>query len=299
MSIRGQQTETATVPTREQQRSQLRKPRYADAGTAPLLLRPILAIEDLLRSILIRLGVPSRLVTFAWFVTAIAAYGFTAFGTPLTVVIGALLVYLKIALDLVDGELGRYQKQFMTPEQDLRTHMQGVYLDRIQHLVESPLWGLALGVGAFRQTEIAWLLLAGVALSIHRGFSRFDKLLKRQLFEMFRERIEGTPDDRGTASRQVRRTLAQRGWSSLVFWIRNGKRFNFLILAAGITDLLLAGVTTAAVPCFAVLVGSAGVIALLDTCLRIAGTQIRADFVVTVTDSVAGTTRPEKEPNNS
>lgn len=67
---------------------------------------------------------------------------------------GLCLAYLNVVLDAVDGELARYKKIFS---------MQGIYLDRINHILIPGLFLLAfaLRVGGAFGTPHAWVLALG------------------------------------------------------------------------------------------------------------------------------------------
>lgn len=267
-------------PTLHEQRLQLQKQRCLDHSTGtlrlPLHLRPLLAMQAWVTYVLLRTGINSRVVTLAWFLVALVAYAIIALGAPWSFVAGAGLVYVKIMLDLTDGELGRYQKRFMSPEQDLATHMQGIYLDRVCHIVENPLWGLALGCGAYQLTGNLWMVLCGVSVAVFRTFARFDGLLQEHIVLQFRERIaaaahDGIVNQSADAARRHGHIL--RGvYAKLVFWLKNGKRFNHLIFVFGTIDWICSAAFGAALAVQAFLL-FAGVVCLLAMVVRISSVQ--------------------------
>lgn len=227
----------------------VRKPRYRTPHTLSLYMRLLLAVQRKLTKGFIRLGVSSRVITCCWFVVALVGYAITAYGEPWSFTVGALVLFLKSMLDITDGEVGRYQGRFMDPATDLRSHMQGVYLDRMQHIIESPLWGLALGFGAFRLTGHAWLLICGTCLAAHQTFSRIDSILRRFVIATFAPRVReqqhvcvGHGGQRDRRPRWTTRVL-----ETLTLWIRNGKRFNLLVLLCGTADWWLWAYTGAIV----------------------------------------------------
>ena len=262
-------------PSREEQRKTLRKPQYDGVTSRQRVLAAVLHVEDCARNVLLRIGVPSRVVTFAWFLVGLAGSATTALGQPWSFVFGALLVYLKLVLDIADGELARYQKRFMDEQTDIRTHMQGIYLDRMQHAIDSPLWGLALGVGAWRMTGDVRLIGCGVALAFFRSWVRFDGLLRKHIAETFALRIaaleesgcELAPAGRGNPS------WLGRVADTLALWVRNGKRLNLLVLAAGLADWLLVW-SSGHVFFVPVLVAGAAGIGLTAMTGQIAATQL-------------------------
>ena len=266
------------LTTISEQRLQLRKRRYRDPCTTPLHIRPLLAVEDVIRYVLIRSGVSSRLVTFSWFIVGLTAHLATAYGALWSFALGAILVYLKIILDITDGEIGRYQKRFMDERQDVVSHMKGIYLDRIQHAIESPLWGVALGVGAYRLTGNKWMLLCGLLIAIFRLFWRFENILRQHINDMFKERLNvetlKEPQQQlvGTAQEAVRKTFGIRFWESVTLWFRNGKRFNLLVFSCAGVDLILDSVFefSGFLP---TLVIAAGIIAPLSMAVRILSSQ--------------------------
>ena len=283
---------SSAVPPREEQRRQLRKSHYVNGKRAGLPVRPLLAVEDVLRSGLLRTGIDSRAVTFSWFVVALAAYAVTTIGTPWAFASGAVLVYLKIALDIADGELGRYQKRFMTEAEDVASYMKGIYLDRVQHAIESPLWGVALGIGGYRLTGEMWCIVAGIVIALARSFWRFERLVTTNLAATFAQRIEAVGRaqqamEKPAGSERRRRRWGGRIGSSLTLWVRNGKRFNFLILSAGVFDWIVLA-ATGRVVFVPILLGASATCCLLNLLWRIGRTQLTDDLV----QQVVRTTNP-------
>lgn len=255
--------------------TELRKARYRDARQAPLILRPLLALEVWITYALLRTGVAARCVTFLWFACGLTGYVFLAWGRPWSFVVGALLVHLKIILDLSDGQIGRYRKRFMSDVEDITTHMQGIYLDRVQHAIESPLWGIALGWGAYRLTGNAWMVLCGASIAAMRTFVRFDRLLKSIITLRFQDRVAELSKSSVSVPRQDRRrrqSAVRRLFERAFLWIRNGKRFNSLILACGLADWLLLE-TYAQTPGMPALLVLAGLLSPIFLCARIGEVQ--------------------------
>ena len=80
----------------------------------------LLPFQSLITSIVCHSPVNSRQVTIAWLIIKLIAYGFLLIGAPWAFVTGAFLIFVAIALDGSDGEIGRYKARAMTPASMLR-----------------------------------------------------------------------------------------------------------------------------------------------------------------------------------
>jgi hypothetical protein len=192
---------------------------------------------------LIWLGLNSIHVTVLWLCVALAGYAVTVIGTPLAFIGGCLLLYLKTILDGSDGEVARYHKQFVSEEQDLTTFIEGVYLDKCFHIIEKPLWGLALAMGLFHSTGQPWVFAAGISLAVFHGFCRHNATLQADIPRQFAERVRDLRRNRGfenlNHSTTTKDSLFIRIIDKAHLWMRNGKCFNLLVLIAAMLDLSL------------------------------------------------------------
>ncbi|NOX54764.1 MAG: hypothetical protein GXP27_10060 [Planctomycetes bacterium] len=118
-------------------------------------------------------------MTISWFVLALIAYGFFCIGRVWTFLLGTVLIFLKMVLDIADGEIGRAQGGHLDKAEDASRHLRGIYLDRVQHAVESPIWGMTLGLGTYRLTGDAWMVLCGMCVSAARVFWIAEPLVRR------------------------------------------------------------------------------------------------------------------------
>ena len=224
----------------------LRKRRYSRPSEVSPLLRPLLAIEALVTYGLLRTGINSRMVTLSWFLVGLLACGIIAWGQPWCFVLGACLLYIKTILDLADGVIGRFEKQFMSVKQDIQAYMKGIYLDRIQHAIESPFLGLALGWGVYRLTGNQWIIVCGLSVAVFRVFYRFDRILQHHVPDRFRERMCKLLDDgrvgRSGSAAQSGSSFVSRVFATLYFWAGgSNRRINSLILVFGLLDWLSVG----------------------------------------------------------
>ena len=127
-----------------------------------------------------------------------------------------------------------------------------MYLDRIFHVIESPIWGFSLGWGAFQFTGNIGMMWCGFAIASYRSFHRVDSLIQQTVARRFdnqefnRTNTDGHPPDKPTIKN---RSFLVRALGLVIFWIRNGKRFNFLVLVCGLADWI-AYATFGAVPLF-------------------------------------------------
>jgi hypothetical protein len=204
--------------------------------SAMWFLEPIQAYSSYL---LIRLRLNSLHVTVLWLLIALIGYGVMTVGTPVGFLIGSLCVCLKIILDGSDGEVARFHKQFVSEHEDLTSFVHGVYLDKIFHIIEKPLWGLSLGYGAYRMTGEPWLIAAGVSLAVFNGFCRHNATLQKEIPKQFAERVRRVfgPAENDVEAPVASDPLLVRVVDKFYLFMRNGKRFNLLIFGAALIDL--------------------------------------------------------------
>ena len=190
------------------------------------IVRTLVRFHDPLSRWLVTTRVSAIQLTVAWFLFSLASFAASAYGAPWGFVLGSLLLYGAIIIDLCDGEVGRYRSLSMTAEEDLRDHINGMYLDRVFHFVSSQLWPLAIGLGLYRMHGSYAALAASIPILLTINVHR----LKPYLMAYMRD-----VDDRGHINDWL---IVRAGW-----WIgaliRNGKRSNYVVLLAGIADCVL------------------------------------------------------------
>ena len=240
---------SSQVPTVRELRRIVKK-RERERFSATWFLEPI---QVYFSYVAIRLGLNSTMVTVLWLLVAFAGYAITAVGTPVTFIAGALLLYLKTILDGSDGEVARFRKQFVSAEDDLTSFIHGIYLDKVFHIIEKPLWGLSLAMGLYRMHGEPWIFAAGVSLAVFLGFCRHNATLQGDIPRQFAERVRKLRDA-GAFSQFVdnedqKDSILVRVADKAHLWMRNGKRFNMLVLLCGVFDTcaLLSGKTGYAV----------------------------------------------------
>lgn len=191
---------------------------------------------------LIRMGMNSIQVTVLWLFVAFAGYASIAVGTPATLIGGILLLYVKTILDGVDGEVARFHKQFISPREDLESFIHGVYLDKVFHIIEKPLWGLSLGFGIYRQTGDWWIFAAGVSLAVFHGFCRHNGVVCSELPYKFQKAVRNLVEAENSGfhaeSSESKDTIVARVLDKITLWIKNGKRLNTVLLLCAFSDLL-------------------------------------------------------------
>ena len=217
----------------------------------PWMWRLFLPVQTRATRLLLRAGINSRQCTVLWLLTSLAGFGLTAVGLPWTFLLGAILVYLQQVLDGTDGEMGRYNKTFMTDEEDVRTHINGLYLDRVAHAINSSLWGLALACGLYRSTGAIVVVPAGIGMVVFHVVNRVDSAVTALLVKQFEGRVERVLknggftgiDDRSAKSE----TLVVRLVEKIALWAVHGRRVNLWVLACSMVDIafwLVAGDST-------------------------------------------------------
>ncbi len=221
--------------------SEIRKPEYRDVRGISIM-RILHPLQDLCTRVLIRTPINSRQLTVVWVLLSLASYGISAVGRPETFVLGAAVLYVAIVLDLCDGEVGRYRARSMSREEDFRTFVRGMYLDRSSHMALTPVWPLAVAWGLYVMTDQSVVFLAGLALGAYHTVCRARPQIHAYMREFFRPRIAQL-DDQYVAARQFVGEQSRERWFSRLaakveLWVRNGKRFNCMILIGGLADWL-------------------------------------------------------------
>lgn len=240
----------AKLPTVRELRRLVKK-RERPRFTAMWFLEPI---QVYFSYVLIRLGLSSIHVTVLWLLVALAGYAVTAIGTPLAFIGGALLLYLKTILDGSDGEVARYRKQFVSQEEDLESFIHGVYLDKVFHIIEKPLWGLSLAFGLYRMTGEPWIFAAGVSLAVFHGFCRHNATLQQDIPRQFAEKaaavFNSSQSTQAPAGAAKKDPIPVRAMDKLLLYMRNGKWFNLLVLLGASFDLVMGSLGYAQVGLF-------------------------------------------------
>jgi hypothetical protein len=149
-------------------------------------------------------------------------------------------LYFAIVLDLCDGEIGRYRARSMSREEDFSTFVNGMYLDRMSHMALTPIWPLAIAWGLYTMSGEAAVFLAGLALASYHTACRARPQVCSYLREFFHERIADL-DDEYVATRQLASEPGNSQWlgrlgAKVELWVRNGKRFNCMLLIGGLAD---------------------------------------------------------------
>lgn len=129
------------------------KPDYKRIGNfmARRIARP-LALR--ITWVLAPIGISAHAMTFISLGVAIAAALVLALGSVWSILAGALLLQLWYLLDHVDGQLARFAQ---------KETLDGAALDYLMHHLVNLMIPLGLGWGLYRQSSVAWWMLAGVA----------------------------------------------------------------------------------------------------------------------------------------
>ena len=109
----------------------------------------LLPFQSFITNVICHSPINSRQLTISWLIIKLIAYGILLMGAPWAFITGSLLIFIAIILDGSDGEVGRYKARVMTPEQDISTFINGLYLDRVSHILSTPLWPLAIAWGLY------------------------------------------------------------------------------------------------------------------------------------------------------
>ena len=247
--------------------SDVRQARYLRKDLR-LTTRLLLPIVSLLRELAVKARLDPRLITCSWFFLTIAAYAHMLVGTPVAFLVSSLLLHFCTALDICDGEVGRRARGYLSPDRDAMCHLRGLYLDRVFHLIEKPISGLAVGTGAFLLTGELWMLPCGLAMSVFQGVARVDDMLRQHVMQIFRSTGKVLPKSQ-EPSPNVK--SAWRLVEHFEFFFRNGKRFKLMLLVASITDVTCQAWTgqTFAIFSFVAVGGAVGVVGVVRRVLRV------------------------------
>jgi len=223
--------------------AQVRKPEHQNASgwSVIRLLHPF---QDRLTRMLIGSRVASWQLTVAWFLLSLVSYGVSAVGLPETFLAGAIILFIAIVVDLCDGEIGRARGRQMSDEDDLRSFIKGMFLDRMCHTICTPLWPMAVAWGLYVLHQEAFVLLAGLSLAAYHTACRGLPHLEAYLAVYFRDRVLrsscDSPVDAGSLAAEQSSSVLDRLGCKIELWVRNGKRFNFMILSASFADVVIA-----------------------------------------------------------
>ena len=215
-------------------------------------VRILIPLQNLLLWIFLKLGINSRQLTLIWVVASLSAYALSAVGTPVYFVTGALLLFFAITVDLCDGEVGRFQARTMTPEEDLRTHIQGMFFDRMAHTVLTPIWPWAIAFGLYRMHEQAYVFIAAVVMVMYHSACRGLPHLRAYLRELFLARAKNLLTDNKISPPAEKRPkptgILAKLAKTIEIWVRNGKYYNFMLLVCALIDLGLMSFTESTTP---------------------------------------------------
>ena len=207
----------------------------------------LLPFQSLITSIVCHSPVNSRQVTIAWLIIKLIAYGFLLIGAPWAFVTGAFLIFVAIALDGSDGEIGRYKARAMTPEEDVSTFINGLYLDRISHIISTPLWPLAIAWGLYTITGDPLVIIASGGVMALQLMRRLEPFLNLYIESRFKSRVKKMVENGGFSDLRSMTDQTESILSRLIatanLWIKNGKLFNFAMLILGLVDGILLGFT--------------------------------------------------------
>jgi len=168
------------------------------------VVRALLPFQTIVTKILLRSPINSRQVTLLWFVIMFLAYGIILMGVIWAFVVGTLLMFFAIILDGTDGEVGRYKGMQMTPEEDISTFINGIYLDRISHVITTPFWVLSIGIGLYRITDDPLIFIGTLGLLMFKLVRRFEPFLKLYINDRFQSRLQEVLANGGVRRDKIR-----------------------------------------------------------------------------------------------
>lgn len=215
---------------------------------------------------LIRIGLNSTQVAVLWLISAYVAYLLMAVGKPWAYMAGSILILVKTILDGCDGEIARFEKQFISESDDFRSFINGIYLDKVFHIIEKPLWGVSIAYGIYRTTGYGWILIPGIFISLHHAFWRVNASLKQDLPREFLGRyknLKNTLKDRSSLGPNKEDSILVRMLDKLDLWLRNGKWFNSIAFGAAATDAALLGFGLQAFACLVMVLIFGGIAPIL------------------------------------
>ncbi len=132
-----------------------------------------------LTKLAIKLNLTPNQITLTGISLGIAGSVLVFFALPFKI-LGAILLYLNILSDKVDGEVARYRIQNNLGS----VYLRGVYLDELNHLIIPPLFllGITLGIISRFPYDVSFLTLMGLAAALALPFLRVYHSLAPQIF---------------------------------------------------------------------------------------------------------------------
>lgn len=105
----------------------------------------------------VKLKIRAMTATTIFVLSGIAACLMFSMGTKTAFLAGALMLQVWYILDHVDGEVARYNEE---------SSLTGVYYDELSHYLVHPLVFFSIGLGLFRHTGRASLIITGFAAGL-------------------------------------------------------------------------------------------------------------------------------------
>ncbi len=188
--------------------------------------------------VLLKLKLNRIQVSLLWFFVGILSGVFFLFGTPQMGLIAIFLHYLHTLLDGCDGQVARYEKQFISEEKDIQLWAKGLYLDYVQHIIVDTIKYFSICIGLYMTTKIYWLLICGLILVSMKMFYRTKKSFVLRINYILKNKLKIFNKNDFQIHKE---NLLLKTINNFYFYIRNGKLFYFQLLVMHFLDLFHIG----------------------------------------------------------
>ena len=209
-------------------------------------MRYFFPVQIYITKVLLTLGFTSLSTTILWCIVGVMASGLLCFGSVPATIAGCILLYLQVALDGCDGEIARYNRRLITPEEDFRFFVRGIYLDECCHTVINPARLMGLAYGIYTQTHRVEFIFCGVAMAylvLFRMTTSFAiPFTINKLAHKLPETMSSAEND--TTKRSVKENFPERVISKVFQYYTNGKGLFMALIWLTLIDFICSVLTS-------------------------------------------------------
>ena len=203
-------------------------------------MRYFYPVQIYVTKVLLTLGFSSLSTTFLWCFVGLIVSTFLGVGSFLFAYLACLLLYLQIVLDGCDGEIARYNRRLITPEEDFQFFVRGIYYDECCHLICNPARLMGLAYGMFLQTQRIEFILSGIAIAylilFRMGASFGAAYTINKLAHKLPSSLHSTQEKRDNSP--PKETLFERILQKGFVYYVNGKHLLFVLIFLTSVDLI-------------------------------------------------------------
>jgi len=195
-------------------------------------------IQVYITKVLLILGLNRIAVSLIWlFLGLIISFLFITGNVKLGL-LAVLLHYLQTILDGCDGQVAKYNKRRLSEERDVQLWSYGLYMDFFQHILIDVFTMSFFAIGVYRITGNFYALILGTIVVYLRMYRRTEYPFlilvstRLQVKEDVLRRMEFKKLP------VVERNFLLRLIDYFFVWVKNGKKFYFLIFWSMVFDII-------------------------------------------------------------